>query len=199
MRVRGTPSRSLFIVSVLALAAALVVGVAQSSAKTTNLVPNSGFEAGSGVPAVPDDWLPLPGTTMIQDPTNPHSGSASMQLSGPGAPFGISATTTQSICIKVHPGAHGASFWYRTSDSVATNVIFSAVYYPNPTCSVATFAFDQLNVLPNPDGAWHQVSGTLAAPPGTGSAFFSLGESCEGCLDTVLTANFDDVVFENHR
>ena len=78
-------------------------------------------------------------------------------------------------------------------------MIFGADWYPNVTCSVATFGFDELNVAPNADGVWHQVSGTLTAPPGTGSGFFFVDESCEACPDSLLTVNFDDLVFSNHR
>jgi hypothetical protein len=199
MYARRSRGRSLLLGSLVALAAGLVFGVGAAGAKDVNLVPNPGFEIG---PCGFDgpiicDWNELNGT-MTWDMTNPHSGNASMQLTGPGAPFGVNATTTQNICITVHPGQHAASFWYRTSDEVATNVIFGADWYPNSTCSVATFGFDELNVSPIADGAWHQVSGTLTAPPGTGSAFFAVDESCEGCTAT-LTVNFDDLVISNHK
>ena len=189
-----------FFVLLVALGAALAFGAARSSAATVTLVPNPGFETGPCGFAGPIicDWNVLPGTTMTWDMANPHSGSASMKLSGPGAPFGISATTTQNICVKVHPGLHPASFWYRTSDALATNVIFGVDWYPNMTCSVATSGFDELNVPPVADGAWHQVTGTLTAPPGTGSGFFFADETCENCT-AVLTVNFDDLVAKNHR
>jgi hypothetical protein len=116
-----------------------------------------------------------------------------MQLTGP-APFVIEATSG-GACIQISPGIHVASFWYRSSNTVATQVIFGADFYPNSTCTVATFGFAQFNLPPVTDGAWHEVAGTLTAPPGTGSAFFALGFGCDNCGAT-LTVNFDDVDFE---
>jgi hypothetical protein len=39
------------------------------------------------------------------------------------------------------------------------------------------------------------VTGTLTAPPGTGSAFFSFFASCQCSTPGVITAYFDDVAF----
>ena len=77
---------------------------------------------------------------------------------------------------------------------------------PNPGFETGPCGFDgpiicdwnELNVAPMADGAWHQVSGTLTAPPGTGSAFFFVDESCESCTAT-LAVNFDDLFISNHR
>jgi hypothetical protein len=51
--------------------------------------------------------------------------------------------------------------------------------------------------MPVTYGAWTQVSGTLTAPPGAGSAFFSFFASCQCNGPETITANFDDVSFEN--
>ena len=40
------------------------------------------------------------------------------------------------------------------------------------------------------------MTGTLTAPPGTGSAFFSFFASCQCSTPGVITAYFDDVAFE---
>jgi hypothetical protein len=44
--------------------------------------------------------------------------------------------------------------------------------------------------------AWTQVIGTLTAPPGTGSAFFSVFASCQCSTQGTITAYFDDIGFE---
>jgi hypothetical protein len=186
-----------FLGSLIVLAAALVFGVASAQAKTVNLVPNPGFETG---PCGFDgpiicDWSELVGT-ISQDFDNPHSGTASMQLTGP--PAHVEATTNQNICIKLHPGPHVASFWYRTSNAEANRVALSAAWFPNATCSVATFGFDQLGTdSPITNGQWQELSGTLTAPAHTGSARLAVFEGCDNCTE-FLTVNFDDLYLEGH-
>jgi hypothetical protein len=179
------------------VACVLVLGLATSAEAPTNVVPNPGFELFPNDPgcfgATVCRWGGLNADISRDTTTNPRSGTASMQITGP-APFVIEATSG-GPCIQIAAGTHFASFWYRTSDAVATQVLFGASFYPNSTCSVATFGFDQFNLPPITDGQWHQLAGVLTAPPGTGSLFFAIGIGCSNCGET-LTANFDDVDFE---
>src|SRR5262249_18614762 len=157
--------------SMLAFAAALtgvVALVCAQSASAGNIAPNAGFETGPcTVPVIAPilcDWAEL-GGAMSPDHTNPHSGLASMTVTGTNR-SNVEATTINGLCIKITPGAHAASFWYRTNDAQANQEALGANFYPNSTCSVATFAFDILRTLtPTIDGNWHQVTGTITAPP----------------------------------
>jgi hypothetical protein len=202
MRVRGVPSRSFFVVSVVALAAALALGVASAQAKTVNLVPNPGFELGPcGFQGpVICDWFEFPNDTIVQDFSNPHSGLASMNVSGPPAEVdaGTSGVPGTPGCVKLHPGPHAASFWYRTTDRVATLVNFVVHWWPSTDCSGAAPSGELITNSPITDGAWHQLTGTLMAPPGTGSANFGVGEGCGVGCTAPLSANFDDLYLEGH-
>src|SRR5262249_47399090 len=143
-------------------------GAARSSA-ATNLVRNPGFETGPCGFDVICGWSGVAGTTMAWDLANPHSGSASMKLSGTGLGFGIQAGAN---CVKFHPGPHLASFWYRTSDADATEMILGVERYVSTGCSFVNSGVSEFSVFdPVADGTWHQVTGTLTAPPATKSAF----------------------------
>jgi hypothetical protein len=197
MNERGVAARSVFTVAVV-VTALLVAALAQSALAGGNIVPNPGFEAGPcvGPPISPIicRWAELTGT-MTQDFTDPHTGLASMNLTGTDM-TNVEATTTNGFCIKMSEGAHTASFWYRTGDMQANQEAFSASFYPNSTCSVGTFGFDIVRTFaPSPDGAWHQVTGTITAPAGTGSGFFGLLEGCNNPCS--LNVNFDDLDVED--
>ena len=176
------------------VACALLLGFATSAQAETNVVPNPGFELFPNDPgcvgATVCAWNGL-NATISRDTTNPHSGTASMQITGP-APFVIEAT---SRCVAIPPNTHVASFWYRTSDAVATQVLFGALFWPTSTCTMSSIGFDQFNLPPITDGGWHQLAGALTAPAGTAGVTFALGIGCSNCGAT-LTANFDDVDFE---
>jgi hypothetical protein len=184
------------------LAAALVFGAGRASAATVNLVPNPGFETGPcGFQGpVICNWGPFPNVTITQDFSNPHSGLASMNLSGP--PFEVDAGTLPSTafpgCRITHPGPHPGSFWYRTRDFVATVIVLTAHWWPSSNCSGAAPSGVILTNSPITDGAWHQVTGTMFAPPGTGSVSFVIGEGCSIGCTAPLNVNFDDLVVLGH-
>lgn len=188
-------ARPFLLVSLVTLAAALVLGVAPASAAIINVVPNPGFEIGPcGFQGpVICGWGAFPNTTMVQDSVDPHSGSFSMQLSG--TPPEIDASSIGCTGF-VHPGPHFASFWYRTTDRFATLVNFVVHWWPSPNCTGAAPSGELITNSPITDGVWHQLSGTLFAPPGTGSASFGVGEGCGFGCTAFLTANFDDLVFD---
>jgi hypothetical protein len=171
----------------------------------TNVVPNPGFEQGGcGSTAVLCGWTSTdPNTSMSQDTTNPHTGGASMNvecaspacdLSTGGAAY---VSTDPAFCTPIGPGAHQASFWYR--DAQATEVDLEAAFYATPDCTGSSSS-DFFGASPV-GGGWQQMTGALAAPPGTQSARFSL-DLIGGCIGACedpepcycgIGANFDDV------
>ena len=191
------PRRAL--VSALALAAlAAFVFAGEAAAIIVPTIPNPSFEDNAATPCPPlplttiCGWNDLVGT-MSQD-TLHHTGSFSMKLTNDGT--SVEATTAGGVCISpVTAGPHAASFWYFTSSPVV-DVQFGASWYPNTTCSVATFGNSAVHATtPLTYGAWTQGSGFLTAPPGTGSAFFSVFASCQCTQAPTVTAYFDDVSF----
>jgi hypothetical protein len=177
----------------LAVLAFTVVGVAE--AIIVSNIPNTSFEQGPPCSPLPATaicgWNDLVGT-MTQD-TLHNTGSFSMKLNNASG-TSVEATTAGGVCISpIGPGPHGASFWYMTASPVL-DVQFGAHWYPNADCTVATFGDSALHApTPLTYGAWTQVIGTLTAPLGTGSAFFSVFASCQCSTPGVITAYFDDV------
>jgi hypothetical protein len=83
------------------------------------------------------------------------------------------------------------------TDAPVVDVQFGAHWYPNADCTVGTFGDSALNApTPLTYGSWTQVLGTMTAPPGTGSAFFSFFASCQCSPGGNVTAYFDDADFE---
>jgi hypothetical protein len=180
-----------------------------ASATAANVVPNPGFEQGGcGNTPVLCGWTSTdPNTSMSQDATNPHTGSASMNVecASPACDLyaggAASVSTNPAFCAPIGPGAHAASFWYR--DAAATEVALGAAFYTTPDCTGSSSSWS-LGVGPV-GGGWQQVVGALAAPAGTQSALFSL-EVIGGCIGACedpgpcycgIGANFDDVVVED--
>jgi hypothetical protein len=106
-------------------------------------------------------------------------------------------STDPTFCTPIGPGAHQASFWYR--DVQATEVDLGAAFYATPDCTgSSSSAFFGASPV---GGGWQQMTGGLAAPPGTQSARFSLdviGGCIGACQDPEpcycgIGANFDDV------
>jgi len=161
-------------------------------------IPNTSFEQGPPCAPLPATticgWNDLVGT-MTQDPIH-NTGSFSMKLNNASG-TSVEATTAGGVCISpISPGPHGAAFWYMTASPVI-DVQFGAHWYPNTDCTVATFGDSALHApTPLTYGAWTQVIGTLTAPPGTGSAFFSFFASCQCTTPGTITAYFDDVGFD---
>jgi hypothetical protein len=161
-------------------------------------LPNPTFEQGPPCAPLPATaicgWNGLVGT-MTQD-TIHNTGSFSMKLNNASG-TSVEATTAGGVCISpISAGPHSASFWYMTASPVV-DVQFGGNWYPNTTCTVATFGNDALHApTPITYGAWTHVTGTLTAPPGTGSAFFSFFASCQCSTPGVITAYFDDVAFD---
>jgi hypothetical protein len=200
-------SRSPKITLLLGLVAAgIALGVPAAARATANVVPNPGFEEGGcgGNTPVLCGWTSAdPNTSMSQDTTNPHTGSASMNLQCASPACDLSTGGTASVstdpafCAPIGPGAHQASFWY--ANAQATQLAFGAAFYATPDCTGSSSS-DFFSVAPV-GGGWQQVVGALAAPPGTQSALFSLqviGGCFGACQDPPpcgcgIAANFDDV------
>jgi hypothetical protein len=195
----------------LGLAAAAVVLIFPVAAEaSTNVVPNPGYEQGGcgGNTPVLCGWASTdPNTAMLQDTTNPHTGSASMNVSCAPPACDLSTGGTASVstdpafCAPISPGAHQASFWYR--DAQATQLGLGAAFYATPDCTgtASTYFLAASPVA----GGWQQVVGALAAPPGTQSALFSL-QVIGGCIGACedpppcgcgIGANFDDVYIDD--
>src|SRR5829696_64870 len=179
------------------VAVAVLVVVGGAAAINVPSIPNPGFEQAPPCSPLPNTavcgWNNLVGT-MTQD-TIHNTGSFSMKLNNDSG-TSVEATTVNGVCISpISPGPHGASFWYMTASPVV-DVQFGAHWYPNTTCTVATFGNSALSApTPVTYGAWTQVIGTLTAPAGTGSAFFSFFASCQCSTPGTITAYFDDVGF----
>jgi hypothetical protein len=201
-------SRSPKITLSLALVAAAVVLLVPAAAQaSTNVVPNPGFEQGGcgGNTPVVCGWTSTdPNTSVSQDTTSAHSGSASMNLQCASPACDLSTGGTASVstdpgfCAPIGPGAHQASFWY--ANAQATQVAFGAAFYATPDCTGSSSSAS-LAASPAGGAGWQQVTGALAAPPGTQSALFSL-QVIGGCIDACqdpppcgcgIGANFDDV------
>src|SRR5262245_48385951 len=172
---------------------ALVLVAVPTARASTNVVPNPGFEQGGCGDSTPVicDWestsVDPTFAFMGQDTFNPHSGGASMALSGASW---ASASTDPAFCAAIGPGAHPASFWYSADGGVS----LGAYFYDTADCT-GTSSFRSLSAG-LPDAGWHQRTGVLVAPPGTQSALFELDVSFGGgaCDDPCLVgANFDDV------
>ena len=180
--------------------ASLLVVVGDAGAIIVPSLPNPSFELAPPCSPLPTTaicgWNDLVGT-MTQD-TIHHSGSFSMKLNNASG-TSVEATTVNGVCISpISAGPHSASFWYMTASPVV-DIQFGGNWYPNTTCTVATFGNSALHApTPLTYGAWTQVTGTLTAPPGTGSAFFSFFASCQCSTPGVITAYFDDVAFSGN-
>ena len=186
------------LVAALGVAAAGLMVVGGASAINVPTLPNPSFEDNAATPCPPlpltviCGWNSLVGT-LTQD-TLHHTGSFSMKLTN--ADTSVEATIANGVCITpITAGVHPMAFWYWTSSPVV-DVQMGASWYPNATCSTATFGNSALHAsTPLTYGSWTQASGTVTAPPGTGSAFFSLFASCQCTQPTTVTAYFDDVAF----
>jgi PKD domain len=184
-------------------AAALALAVVSSAPATpANLVPNPGFENGCGGPSpVPCDWQSPAGVTISQDFSNPHGGSASLEVataedSGTSCvsedPGVCAWASTYGSCVTAGDGAFSASFWYRTIDPAIQYVGLWAVLWSQPGCTGLGPAY-LLSTQAIADGAWHRVAGTFADFfPGTQSAAFTVFAGCDYCTDDI-SASFDDV------
>jgi hypothetical protein len=187
------------LLAVVGLAAAAVATAAgDAAAIIVPSLPNPTFEQGPPCAPLPATaicgWNGLVGT-MTQDPIH-NTGSFSMKLNNASG-TSVEATTAGGVCVSpITVGPHSASFWYMTASPVV-DVQFGAHWYPNADCTVATFGDDALHApTPVTYGAWTHVTGTLTAPPGTGSGFFSFFASCQCSTLNTITAYFDDVGFD---
>ncbi|HEV8683150.1 MAG TPA: IPT/TIG domain-containing protein [Actinomycetota bacterium] len=164
---------------------------------STNVVFNPGFEQGGCSDNTPVLCGWRSGSSMSQDTSNPHSGSASMHLEcgaggcyyDPDSGWG-SAAADAAVCVAIGPGTHAASFWYR--DAVGAQVSLAATFYAGTDCSTWELGQDSLD-QPSPSAVgWQQVTGSLHGPTYTQSALFVI--SIGGCdASCSLSANFDDI------
>jgi hypothetical protein len=195
---------------ILTLAALAFVFPVSAEALGANVVPNAGFEqAGCGGSSSVCDWSAAPSSppeyanSVSLDAVNVHSGSASMLLSGSES-SNITrtptawASTDAAFCAAIGPGVHPASFWYAVGADVdIVEVEMDAAFYQGPDCTGAASG-SSLTGWAYGSG-WDQVTGVLIAPPGTGSALFSLGVLGAGCGNgdgCAYGANFDDLVVD---
>ena len=195
MRARGVPSRSCLFISVAALSAALVLGVAPS-AQAGNVAPNPSFELDcSGVPC---SWTTnVSGAgTITRDTTVAHSSVASLKETAdangtPGA---------ASDCIPTSAGTNVTrSYWYRTTSAFVTRVTFNLKFYASSNCSDLTSVgpSNLLTLSPIADGEWHQLmdSSLLEVFPGNNGALATLFFQCiPSTCPTGTVVNFDDVI-----
>jgi hypothetical protein len=130
---------------------------------------------------------------MSRDTTNPHSGSASMDLAWGTSFFtggGPTAGTDPAFCAAIGPGVHPASFWYANAGGI---VEMSAAFYPGADCT-GTPSLDYFWAEIDRIG-WQQAVGVLTAPSGTQSALFSLSNlpDCDWAAGCIASASFDDL------
>ena len=189
------PSRTSLFVAATAVACLLALGFAPA-ASAANVVYNPGFEEGPCPFAslVLCGWTNSVGTAITQDTTLHHSGAASMSVSSAGT-AASAVTTTQQGCVPFPAGTFGASFWYRTGGQLISLMELGADFYPSSDCTGApsTDAFG--TTTPIVDQQWHQVTGDLTAPGGTGSVRFRVSMSqCANCFG--IEAGFDDIVVD---
>src|SRR5262245_32655618 len=149
---------------------ALVLVAVPTARASTNVVPNPGFEQGGCGDSTPVicGWestsVDPRFAFMGQDTFNPHSGGASMALSGASW---ASASTDPAFCAAIGPGAHPASFWYSADGGVS----LGAYFYDTADCT-GTSSFRSLSAAPS-NLAWQQQPGAQIAPPGTLPARFA--------------------------
>jgi hypothetical protein len=177
-----------------------------ASASAANVVPNPGFEqsgCGTNTPVL-CGWVST--DPSARDTTNPHTGTASMNVecAYPDCDLytggAVSVSTDPAFCAPIGPGAHQASFWFRWAQGA---VWLGAAFYATPDCtgpsSSAWFSGAPAG------GDWQQAVGALAAPLGTQSALFSL-EVTGGCVGACdydgpcycgIGATFDDVYVDD--
>src|SRR5262249_27575710 len=142
----------------LGLAVTAIALVLPAVAQAANVVPNPGFEqAGcANTPALCGWTSTDPNTSMSQDTTNPHTGSASMSIECASPACDLYAggaayvSTDPAFCAPIGPGAHAASFWY---EAVGTEVALGAAFYATADC---TGSSSSASVSATPAGGWHQ-------------------------------------------
>jgi hypothetical protein len=187
-----------------------VFGIAPAAQAAVNVVPNPGFEqagCGASTPVVCGWRSDSYGGSLYLDngsfSSTPHSGASSLYLAwsddnytGMG-PVGVDAQT--DFCAAIGPGAHPASFWYANAGGAGSDVYVSmgATFYQGTDCT-GSASSDSLTSLASGSG-WQQLSGVLAAPPGTQSALFALNLStyCAAYQFCGVSANFDDLDVED--
>ncbi len=171
--------------SLILLASVACLCVAGGAQAATNLVPNPGFELNCA--GTPCGWLLGSWSTV-----NPHSGTASMQLTKAQNLNFVSL----SDCVAATPGTvYAFSLWYRTADADVGQAGLSATYFSTADCTgsnVNTGGASQNGITR--DGMWHQISGSATSPSGTQSARLILAFGCAdpGC-PVGATGNFDDL------
>jgi hypothetical protein len=152
---------------------------------------NPGIEASCGSPSVPCAWQAT-GVTQpaVRDLSNPHSGSASLQLTA------NSPVNGQTYCLTpITQGAKAVSFWYRTT-SPATVVAAQYAFNTGLGCD-GTVTLSPLvgTASPVTTGTWTQITGNVTAPAGTGSMRILVQASCPAAC----TVNFDDFGFPGQQ
>jgi hypothetical protein len=166
-----------------------------------NVVPNPGFEEGGclGTPII-CGWHGQPLMTR----GNGHSGNFALSLncdhlcfSYPNGWAWLSAHTVPQACAVIGSGNHPASVWYGATGGDLVGL--DAAFFQTRNCT-GTSSGDRLEEwAPDPFG-WHELTGSLTAPPGTRSALFSVfaGEECvDYCSIDFFEASFDDLDVED--
>ena len=161
-----------------------------------NLVPNPGFEEDcSGTTGTPCGWRNSFGSngTISHDTTNPHSGSASANLSA-GSTEEQFAT---SDCFTISPNTtYNISGWYRESSPIQPTI--GIEWYSEASC-LEPFGGNpgQGGVgasSPVSDGMWTQLSGQVTTGPDAVSADVVVGfEICDPACALGANMNFDDI------
>jgi hypothetical protein len=182
----------------LAAVAAIVLLAPTAASASTNLVFNPGFEqagCGDGTPVL-CGWRS--DYAMSRDTSDAHSGSASMHLEcGAGGCFydpdypWVTVAAESTVCVRIGPGAHAASFWYR--DAFGAQVSLDARFFGGTDCSTFELSGDSLTQQSPAGGGWQQVTGFLHAPTYAQSARLSVGVGTWCDVSCAPSGNFDDV------
>lgn len=189
------PVRSLFLA--LALSASLVLGA--TSAQAANVVQNPGFEDDcSGVPC---DWTGATtnnqGDTISRDTSTHFDGSASLAITSDDLEFNDAIANPNCFAI-TGPATYNVGFWYRTTDSVVSNVYLSIDAFTSDCSSPRGIGAGSASVetlAPVTSGAWTHVTGTLTTSDNAQSATIDLGWVGQIAKTGAVThtVNYDDV------
>jgi hypothetical protein len=181
-------SRFLAALGSAAVAAGMVVGVAGA---TTNVVPNWNFEEplSATCSVLPCRWHASSGATIASDTSTFHSASASLRVDAPQN----DTASASSTCAGLTAGKHEVSYWYNNSGSNinASATRLEVLFFSGANC---TGFISALELFGTGTGGWLQAVGTMDAPPGTTSTFFTVYASCT--VGGACSGRYDDIDFE---
>ena len=101
-------------------------------------------------------WRPVgsPIGSVARDLSNPHTGSASMQITSMGGGTGAS-----SDCITgVLSGTYSREFWYRTTDTNVITLQLDLDFYTSTNCTTGASVAGFVTVFPVFSTTWQHVA-----------------------------------------